>query len=110
MKRRVGTTNADIAEIFNIAMRPSGLDSTPPKFQATASRRQLAVFLESLGEDEVAKRISSLTDDAMQQIFQRAAINFENKNGYVRALCLAAVELIEGQPRALARKRRKNAT
>ena len=111
MKRRGVTTNSeDVEEILDIALKPGAHGAGPPKFQATASRRQLAGFLKSFGEDSVAERVADLSDDEMQRIFTLAATNFLDTRHYARAVCLAAVEVAEGRRRELARKRRKHAT
>jgi hypothetical protein len=109
MKRPV-TTAKDIEEIVAISHRLSNCGNELPKFQATASRRQLEKFLRSFGEESTAERVRSLSDEEMQQIFTRAAPIYLEKSNYTRALCISAIEQIEGRPRELIRKRRKRVT
>jgi hypothetical protein len=109
MKRR-GTTDEDIDEILGIALLPSGPGGSPAKFQATASRGQLAEFLKSFGEESVALRISALSDDEMQRVFAIAAKNFLSQKNYPKALSNAAVEFVEGKPRELVRQKPRSAT
>jgi len=100
----------DIAEMLDIALGPDGSGPKPAGIQAAVTRNGLAAWLRSYGEDGVAAQVPKLSDSIMQRIFQRAGVLYLERNAYMRALCLAAVEVIEGQDRPLARKRRKNAT
>lgn len=76
---------------------------------ATSNRKALAADLRSYGEDSVASALEAATDETVLSIAQRGIqISFVGEN-IPRSLCLAAVEIIEGQSRPLARKRRKRA-
>jgi hypothetical protein len=109
MARQVPTSN-DIAEMLDIALSPDGSGPKPAGIQAAVTRNVLAAWLRSYGEDRVAVQVPKLSDSIMQKIFQRGGVLYLERNAYMRALCLAAVEVIEGQVRPLALKRRKNAT
>jgi len=109
MKRRISTAK-DFDEILGIAI---GLGNSVPgsgRMLVTATRQQLVAALQTFGEDAVAGQVKSLSDAKMRKLYQRAGEIFDEHSNYVRALCLAAVEVIEGLPRPLVRTRRKNAT
>ena len=109
MGRQVPTSD-DIAEMVDIVLGPDGSGPKPAGIQATVTRSVLAAWLRSYGEDHVAAQVPNLPDSIMQKIFQRGGDLYLARTAYMRALCLAAVEVIEGQVRPLARKKRKNAT
>ena len=79
------------------------------------SRDVLSRALRSYGEDLVAKHALAASDDTLRQIGERAGWYLDNAPGppsgasilIDTALALATVEIIEGSPRALLRKRRK---
>lgn len=74
---------------------------------ASANRKALAAYLRSFGEDSVASAVEAASDRTVWFIGQRGIqISFSGEN-IPRSLCLAAVEVIEGRSRSLARKRRK---
>ena len=108
--RRRETTPDDIREILKIVLSQDGPSPDSAKIMATATRQQLVIGLRAFGEDAVAARVSSLSDADMRKLYQRAGSTYLTQNGYVRSLCLAAIEVVEGQSRPLARKRRKRAT
>jgi hypothetical protein len=75
-----------------------------------ASRADLAADLRSYGEDELALRAVDLTTDEMVRIGLRAGdlADAPGPDGlYSRLLATAAVEVMEGAPRELRRKRRR---
>lgn len=74
------------------------------------NREALATELLAYGEDTVASRISSATVDELNEIHKRGreiAFSGEEIN-LLRAQCLAAIKVLEGAARPLARKRRKS--
>ncbi len=74
------------------------------------NRKAIAAELRAFGEDAIASQIESATLEKIAEITKRgSAISLAGER-IDRACCLAAVELVEGKPRPLARKRRKNAT
>jgi hypothetical protein len=70
-------------------------------------RAAIAHDLRSFGEDVLAKRVASVTSSELEQIFNRAGEIVLRGPFFARAVALAAVEVIEGRPRELARKRRR---
>src|SRR5438132_282974 len=79
------------------------------------TRRALAQDLWSYGEDELSKRVLSVTEEQLHQIFERAGeyaatAEPESTSGrgmlLSKALALAAVEVLDGRT-ALKRKRRR---
>lgn len=77
------------------------------------TRRTLASSLEEERETALARKVARLPDEQYVRILQRAryyAFNYETPGGhpilYTVAAALAAVEVIEGAPRPMARKRR----
>jgi hypothetical protein len=76
-----------------------------------AKSDDLAEILWQYGEDELERRVrSGLTDDEMRQIAIDAGRLMRAKIRLSQALALAAVTVLEGGHRDLARKRRRNRT
>lgn len=73
------------------------------------SRQVVRLNLLSYGEDELAAKTPDLTDDEMVKIGKRAfELTFSTAAGKLYlAVALAAVEIMEGEPRPLQRTRRK---
>jgi len=109
MKRRVSTPK-DFDEILGVTLGPGVSVPGSGRMLVTATRQQLVTALQTFGEDAVAGQVTSLSDARMRKLYQRAGEIFADQSNYVRALCLAAVEVIEGLSRPLVRTRRKNAT
>ena len=75
-----------------------------------SNRKALAIDLRAFGEDSVASAVEAVSPAKLSEIHARGMrIAFTGAN-ISHSLCLAAVEVLEGKPRALARKRRKRAT
>jgi hypothetical protein len=73
----------------------------------SASRPPLAADLRSYGENAVAERVANLDDAAMRALGEQAARYMtKGARNLAQALALAAVEVVEGSPRPLKRKRR----
>jgi hypothetical protein len=74
-------------------------------------RVTLATMLRRHGEDDLADRVASLTDDEMTRIgrlgyyyaFSEDALAFGGSMGGARALSLAALDVLEGSGRDLGR-------
>jgi hypothetical protein len=77
---------------------------------AASYRKAFAAELRRYGEDSVAAAVEASTDQTVLSIGPRGMQMAFSGENIPRALCLAAVEVIEGQPRPLARKRRKRVT
>ena len=76
-----------------------------------SNRRGLALQLRSYGEDAIALAVEAASDETIWAISRRGGeLMFSSGENIPRALCLAAVELIEGNARPLARKRRRRTT
>jgi hypothetical protein len=78
-------------------------------------RATIASDLRSYGEDELAERIRQITDAQCVQIGWAAGRywnHFEGSAGMQlrKAVALAAVEVLEGQPRQLRRSRARSKT
>ena len=72
-------------------------------------RQTLSRDLRSYGEDELAARVDALDQETLERIFDRADHYLEVNSGGLLALAVsqAAVEVMEGAPRPLKRRRRK---
>ncbi len=78
-----------------------------PSMWIHQTRELLAIDLRTYGEDELAAKVSELTDDQMKQIGERAAEYACTGMLLARAVALAAIEFLEGRPREPKWKRRK---
>ena len=85
----------------------------PLKSMITTSRENVATQLVAYGEDSVAARFASASDEEFVRIQERAfryAIQPDTPSGRAmfldKALALAAIEVLEGAPRALRRSKR----
>lgn len=70
------------------------------------SRRDLAINLASYGEHEASARIKEMPDAAYQRVCQIGIKHALTGMDWMKAGCLAALEVVEGAPRDLRRKRR----
>ena len=72
-------------------------------------RETLALDLRTYGEDELAARVASMSDEDLRRVFDRADdYLYQDESGLIaRALAGAAVEVLEGRPRPLSRSRRR---
>ncbi len=77
---------------------------------AEAKRVALAAELRRYGEDVVASKVESLPAARVDAIHARGMRIAFTGMKVLAALCLAAVEEVEGSARPLARKRRRPAT
>jgi len=76
-------------------------------------RRDLAKFLRDFGEDDLAERALTTTDEEMDRIailgahyaFSDVAMEYGGSMGGERALALAALDVLEGSGRDLRRAR-----
>ena len=75
-----------------------GVVETPPEV--------LIADLQSYGEDEVAAQVHSLSKGQIERLGQIAFTHACTGMLLAKALSLAAVEVVEGAPRELKRKRR----
>ncbi len=71
------------------------------------TRRNLAGTLYAYGESELAVKLAFITPDQMDQIANKADDHAFAGLMLATALGLAAVEVLEGAPRPLARTRRR---
>lgn len=69
-------------------------------------RKKLVGELKSYGEDQVARKIRGMSNDDYDRLQQVAFVHSLTSMLLAKALCLAAVEVVEGKPRPLKRKRR----
>ena len=111
MKRR-GAFDPQVLDdlMAHVAKGPAA--STAPRPALLGSnRRGLALELRSYGEDALALAVEAASDETIWAISKRGGeLMFSSGEKISRSLCLAAVELIEGNARPLARKRRRRAT
>ena len=70
-------------------------------------RESLVDDLREYGEDTVAARVFTLSEEQYQRLSEIAYRHALTGMLLAKALALAAVEVIEGKPRALRRKRRQ---
>jgi hypothetical protein len=72
-------------------------------------RWTLAEELWAFGEDDLYQRVLALSDRQMVKVFQRAARLYwdGDARSAAVALAMAAVTVLEGRPRPLARRRRR---
>lgn len=95
------------AALEDVEARPGA--GTP---RVVASRQAICDELRAFGEDQVAELVARLPRGALTSIFDLAG-EIE-RSGRSRSpgqsLCMAAVAVVEGQPRPLARQRRRRAT
>jgi hypothetical protein len=75
-----------------------------------SNRKVLAQELRSYGEDAVALAVEVASDEEVWAICKRSGKLMLTSDNIPRALCLAAVEIIEGRSRPLARRVRRRAT
>ena len=101
----------DMQLLLSQVLRRAGENAAKPCVVATRSHveRELRAY----GEDAVATKLSSISDEDFIRIGERAfgyaSIPTAKKSGgmlLAKALALAAVEVIEGAPRGLCRNRR----
>ena len=71
------------------------------------TRRMLAGALYTYGEFDLAAKVAGVTPDEMDAIADRADVHADEGLMFATALALAAVEVLEGEPRPLARSRRR---
>jgi hypothetical protein len=71
------------------------------------TRRMLARALYTYGEFDLAAKFADVTPDQMDAIANRADVHADEGLMFATALALAAVEVLEGEPRPLARSRRR---
>jgi hypothetical protein len=77
--------------------------------QIRVRRETLADMLRSLGEEDLAQRVLSLTDDELKRIrelgacyaFSERAMATGGSMGGARALSMATIDVLEGVPRDL---------
>lgn len=70
------------------------------------SKEDLARNLLAYGEAAAAERVRHLSAEQLQRVYQIAFKHALARMHFLQAGCLAAIEVIEGAPRALKRKRR----
>jgi hypothetical protein len=66
----------------------------------------VATNLRAYGEEAVASAVVRLSPSQIEQFERSAGSHAATGMPYARAVALAAVEIVEGAPRALKRKRR----
>jgi hypothetical protein len=69
-------------------------------------RKNLIVDLKAYGEDDVARKIRGLSKKEYDRLGNLASDHSLTGMLLAKALALAAVEVVEGEPRPLKRKRR----
>jgi hypothetical protein len=111
-KQRIGRTSISASVSAAVELAANGPVAAPDAAAliAKSNRAGLAEQLRSFGEDSVASAVEAASDETIWRISKRGVeIAFSGEN-IPRSLCLASVEIIEGKPRALARRRRRRAT
>lgn len=72
-----------------------------------SNRHGIAVELRAYGEDSVASEVEAASAKRIEAIGKRSAEIIFAGEKPPKALCLAALEILEGRQRPLARKRRR---
>jgi hypothetical protein len=70
------------------------------------TRRDLAANLAAYGEHKASPRIASMSEAQFRRVCEIGFQHALSGSTLVRASCLAAIEVLEGRPRPLARRRR----
>jgi hypothetical protein len=70
-------------------------------------KHDLAENLAAYGEIEASTRVSSMSDDEYRRVCEVAFQYLRNRNPLMKSACLAAIEVLEGKPRELKRKKRR---
>jgi hypothetical protein len=97
---------SDFERAIAAAMADSALDlAGPGSILLVSTPGDLSANLKSYGEPAAAERALAATQPELRRIYERAAEIVGSVANDHKALALAAVEVFEGRPRALARKR-----
>jgi len=100
-----------ISDLLTQLAKGPAASTAPGPALLGSNRSGLASELRSFGEDAVALAVEAASDQTIWAISKRGGqLMFSSGENIPRSLCLAAVELIEGKARPLARKRRRRAT
>ena len=97
-------------DVVQLVTKGSKAPTSTLRRVAEAQRAALVVELRRYGEDAVASKVESMPVGRMGSILARGMKIAFTGTMLLTALCLAAVEEVEGLSRPLARKRRKPAT
>jgi hypothetical protein len=100
----------ELDDVVQLVTKGSKAPASTLRRVAEAQRAALVAELRRYGEDAVALKIESLPASKVESIHARGMKIAFTGIMLLTALCLAAVEEVEGSSRPLARKRRKPAT
>jgi hypothetical protein len=100
----------ELEDIVQFVTKGSKAPASALRRIVEAQRAALAAELRRYGEDAVALKVESLPAARVESIHTRGMRIAFTGTKILAALCLAAVEEVEGLARPLARKRRKPAT
>jgi hypothetical protein len=105
-------SHGDLKEMLKAALE--GVETRPGAGtpRVVASRQAICDELRAFGEDHAAELVARLPAGTLTSIFDLAGemelSGLSRSPG--QSLCMAAVAVVEGQPRPLARQRRRRAT
>ena len=100
----------EIDDLVQLVTKGSKAPAAALRRIVEAQRTALAVELRRYGEDAIASKVESLPATRVESIYARGMKIAFAGTKVLAALCLAAVEEVEGSARSLARKRRRPAT
>jgi len=100
----------ELDDLVQLVTRGSKAPAATLRRTVDAQRNSLAAELRRYGEESVASKVESLPDAQIQSVHARGMKIAFTGTKILTALCLAAVEEVEGLSRPLARKRRGPST
>ena len=100
----------ELDDVVQLVTKGSNAPASTLRRVAETQRAALVVELRRYGEDAVASKVESMSAARVGSIHARGMKIALTGTMLLTALCLAAVEEVEGLSRPLARKRRKPAT
>ncbi|GAB3540482.1 hypothetical protein GCM10027343_09610 [Noviherbaspirillum agri] len=99
-----------LKEVLSAFFQEIAAKTPANQLYVAATREDLCAELVAFGEDAVATKVAKLSKGRLAEVFRRAgeldAQSSASSHGH--SLCLAAVEIVEGASRPLARRRRRS--
>ena len=102
--------SSELDELLKLTLASATASTGKGRHILSTTRTALVADLRAFDEDSVADAIPKLSDSELSRLFERAGVIDQRENSSSRSLCLAAVEIVEGKKRPLARKRKKSAS
>jgi hypothetical protein len=108
--KRTGIDSRSLDAVLHLITKGPVAAPAAAAVVASSNRKAIAADLLRFGEDDVASAVKAASDGTIWAISKRGGEIALSGENIPRSLCLAAVEIIEGNSRPLARRRRKRAT